>query len=281
MRLIFLLISLFPSYAFAQAVCTAVSRAKLDSTLMALWCMDSHTKPVSDLVVLIGEGLIHTPYVEHTLEMPGGESLVINLEGLDCTTFVETVVAMARTAQLGDYSLEAYARQLQFLRYRDGQIAGYPSRLHYFSDWIYDNQQRGILKDISHQIGGQEYKNQVGFMSANPQHYAQLQNRETVEAMLQIEAGIRSRSYYYLPKALVESLESNIQPGDLIAITISRDDLDISHVGIAVEQNGRIHLMHASTQSKKVEISNKPLSDYLQAHKSQTGIMVGRLADAR
>ncbi|WP_332911570.1 N-acetylmuramoyl-L-alanine amidase-like domain-containing protein [Algoriphagus boritolerans] len=72
-------------------------------------------------------------------------------------------------------------------------------------------------------------------------------------------------------------MEKNIQPGDLIAITTSMKNLDIVHVGFAIEKNGRIHLMHAGTGNMQVEISDKPLSDYLKANKSQSGIMVCRL----
>jgi hypothetical protein len=180
---------------------------------------------------------------------------------------------------MGRLTIEDYEKELEFLRYRDGVRTDYPSRLHYFSEWIYDNAQKGILNDITKDIGGKVYANNPSFMSANPKFYAQLSNEAYIDQIKIAEAGIAKRTYYYLPKEDVQSHEKMIKPGDLIAITISMDNLDISHVGIAVEKNGRIHLLHASSTSKQVEISEKPLSDYLLSHKSQSGIMVCRLRD--
>lgn len=238
---------------------------------------DLSDKSFNQLNVEIGKWFLGTSYVEKTLEIPGEEKLVINLQGLDCTTYLETVVTLSRLAKRADLSFEAYEAELEHLRYRDGVNTGYPSRLHYFSDWIYENQQKGILKDITQEIGGQVYDNKPSFMSSNPQFYAQLSNPEFVEDLKVTEKEIQGRKYHYIPKEEIGRVESKIQPGDLIAITASMKNLDIVHVGFAVEKNGRIHLMHASTGSMEVEISEKPLSDYLAGFKSQSGIVVCRL----
>ena len=279
MRLIALLIVLIPAYAFGQTICTKESRDRLDATLMTLSQTDISEKTINEVVTEIGGWFLGTPYVEKTLEVGSDESLVINLTGLDCTTFLESVVTLARVAKMGRFTYEDYEKELEFLRYRNGVRTDYPSRLHYFSEWIYDNGQKGILTDITRDIGGKTYKNNPSFMSANPKFYAQLSNEAFVEQIKIAEAEIAKRTYYYLPKEDVKCHEGKIKPGDLIAITISMENLDISHVGMAVEKNGRIHLLHASSDSKQVEISEKPLSDYLMSHKSQSGIMVCRLND--
>jgi hypothetical protein len=223
---------------------------------------------------------LNTPYVEKTLEVEGDEKLVINLIGLDCTTFLESVITFSRLVKLDQLTYEDYEKNLEFLRYRDGNRNGYSSRLHYFSDWIYNNQKKGILTDITADIGGVDYENNPSFMSQNPKLYPQLANEEFIDQIKKIEAEIKSRTYHYIPKKYIESHEAQIKSGDLIAITISMDNLDISHVGVAIEQSGRIHLLHASTTAKKVVISEKPLSDYLKGNKSQSGIMVCRLIDS-
>jgi hypothetical protein len=279
MRLIALLIVLIPAFAFGQTICTKESRDRLDATLMTLSQTDISEKTINEVVAEIGGWFLGTPYVEKTLEVGSDESLVINLTGLDCTTFLESVVTLARIAKMGGFTYEDYEKELEILRYRNGVRTDYPSRLHYFSEWIYDNGQKGVLKDITKDIGGKIYKNNPSFMSANPKFYAQLSNEAYVEQIKIAEAEISKRTYYYLPKEDVKCHESKIKPGDLIAITISMDNLDISHVGMAVEKDGRIHLLHASSDSKQVEISEKPLSDYLISHKSQSGIMVCRLND--
>ena len=277
MRLITLLIVLIPGFSMAQTICTTESRERLDSALAALSHIEIGQKSMNDLTVEIGPWFLNTPYVEKTLELEGDEKLVVNLTGLDCTTYLETVIVLARLAKMGHYTFEDYEKELEFLRYRDGIRDGYPSRLHYFSDWIYDNEQKGVLSDITKEIGGEVYVNNPSFMSENPKYYPQLSNADFVDQIKLSEAEIKGRTYYYIPKKAVKIHEDRIKSGDLIAITISMDNLDISHVGMAIEQNGRIHLLHASTTSKKVVISMKPLSEYLMSNKSQSGIMVCRL----
>lgn len=269
---------LFPVFGKAQTVCTMENMERLDEALSRLSQVTITTeKSVNDLTVEIGQWFLETPYVEKTLELPGNEKLVINLIGVDCTTYLESVVTLARLALKNEYSFEAFEQELEHLRYRDGINKGYPSRLHYFSDWIYQNQQKGIIRDITAEMGGEPYENRPVFMTQNPQFYPQLSEAENREQLQNIEAAIATKSFYFIPKEKIQDLESQIQSGDLIAITTPMQNLDIVHVGFAIAKNGRIHLMHASSKNMKVEISEVPLSDYLAANKSQSGIMVGRL----
>lgn len=274
-----LLLSL-PMTMCSQSICSTESRDRLDSVLNTLEKKDFSGITINETAVEIGKMFLNTAYAEKTLEVCGDqEQLVINLNGLDCTTFLETTVTLARLAKKGRFTFEDYEKELEFVRYRDGKLNGYTSRMHYFSDWIYNAGQRNIIRDITHEIGGVPYANHPTFMSANTKYYPQLSNPEFVSQMKAYESEISQRKYYYLPKETVADHESDIRSGDLIAITISLANLDISHVGIAFEQNGRIHLMHASSDLKKVVISDKPLSDYLLGNKSQSGIMVCRLVD--
>lgn len=279
MRLFTLFLFFLPISLSAQTVCTLESRARLDGILTELSQKELSGKSIDQLTLEIGQSFLGTPYVEKTLELPGDEKLVINLTGLDCTTYLETVVTMARIAKSGNLTFEGFEQELERLRYQDGVRKDYSSRLHYFSDWIYQNQQKGIIRDITQEIGGTLYPNQPTFMSENPRFYAQLSNPEFLKAIKADEAEIAKRTYHFIPKAEIQSLEKNIQAGDLIAITTSMKNLDIVHVGFAIEKEGRIHLMHAGTGNMQVEISAKPLSEYLAANKSQSGIMVCRLVD--
>lgn len=275
-RILFLLLFL-PLFASAQTVCSLESRERLDSFILKLSQSNHSPQDINSLVVEIGSWFLQTPYMEKTLELPGEEQLVINLMGLDCTTYLETVVTLARLGKMGSYDFEDYSAQLAKLRYIDGIQGEYPSRLHYFSDWIADNEEKGILKDFTAEIGGVVYTNQPSFMSSNPKFYAQLSNTTYIDELKKREKTIGARTYHYIPKDKIASLEQGIQAGDLIAITASMANLDVVHVGFAVEKKGRIHLMHASSVSKMVEVSEKPLADYLAPNKSQSGIIVARL----
>lgn len=280
MRLLLILpIWLFSMSLFAQesTVCSLESRERLEGLLQEFFQAELSAKTSQDLILEIGKSFLGTPYVEKTLELSGEEKLVINLMGLDCTTYLESVVALAQTIREKEFSFEGFEEKLEHLRYLNGKNTGYPSRLHYFSDWIYENQQKGLLKDITKEIGGETYPNQPTFMSENPRFYPQLADLTLVEKLKEREALIKTRPYFFIPKEKFQQLESKLETGDLIAITTPLKNLDIVHVGFAVRQNGRIHLMHASSVSKKVEISTLPLSDYLLGNKSQSGIMVSRL----
>lgn len=238
-------------------------------------------KPINEVIVEIGKSFLGTEYVAHTLEKDGDENLVINLTELDCTTFLENALTFSRCIKKNKTSFEDYQNELTFIRYRDGKIDKYPSRLHYFSDWIFNNQQKGIVKDITKEIGGKSIKFNLNFMSENPKYYKQLtENPKFIPLIKNQEKEINLRQYYYIPEDDIEKLESKIQNGDLIALTTSDKGLDIGHVGIAVKMNnGRIHFMHAPLAGSKVQITETPLSDYVKKIKKHTGIIVLRVLE--
>jgi hypothetical protein len=238
-------------------------------------------KPINEVIIEIGKSFLGTDYVAHTLEQEGDEQLVINLSGLDCTTFLESSLTFARCIKKGKTSFEDYQNELTFIRYRDGELDKYPSRLHYFSDWIYNNQQKGIVKDITKEIGGKEIKFNLYFMSENPKYYKQLQeNPEFIPVIRSQEKEINSRQYYYIPENDIEKIESKILSGDLIALTTSDKGLDIGHVGLAIKMdNGRIHFLHAPLAGSKVQITETPLCDYVKKIKKHTGIIVLRVLE--
>jgi len=235
-------------------------------------------KPISEIISEIGRSFLNTEYKAFTLEQEGTEQLVIHLTGLDCTTFLENTLTISRCIKKQKTSFEDYQNELTNIRYRDGKLNGYPSRLHYFSDWIYNNSKKGIVKDVTKEIGGKPIKFNVFFMSKNPDKYKKLtESPEFIPLIAKQEKEINKRKYYYIPKEKVSTIEDKIQNGDLIAITTNLPGLDVGHVGIAVkESDGRIHFLHAPLSGSKVQISEKPLPEYLAAIKKHTGIIVMR-----
>lgn len=238
-------------------------------------------KPLNKIIIEIGKSFIGTEYVAHTIEKDGEEQLVINFSGLDCTTFLETSLALSRIIKSGKTDFEDYKNELTFIRYRDGIIDQYPSRLHYFSDWIFNNTGKGIVKDVTKEIGGEEISFNVNFMSTHPESYKHLkENPDFIPIIKKQEDEISKRTYHYIPKTKVKSVETKIESGDLIAITSSVKGLDINHVGFAVKmENGRIHFLHAPLVGAKVEITPEPLDEYLMKIKRHTGIVVLRVIE--
>ncbi|NUN08914.1 MAG: DUF1460 domain-containing protein [Ignavibacteriaceae bacterium] len=235
-------------------------------------------QPLGDVIARIGKSFLGVDYEAHTLEKAGEEQLVVYLQGLDCTTFLENALVLARCVKQDKTSFEEYMGELQKIRYRDGVIDGYPSRLHYFSDWIHNNVKKGIVKDVTRELGGQKIRFSTGFMSDKPELYAKLkENPGFVPVIRKQEEEINKRDYYYLPNKSVESAYDGIRNGDLIAITTNLKGLDIGHVGIAVkEADGQVYFMHAPLVGAKVEITKDPLHIYLTKVKKHTGVIVLR-----
>ncbi|OGV04697.1 MAG: hypothetical protein A3J84_04240 [Ignavibacteria bacterium RIFOXYA2_FULL_37_17] len=230
------------------------------------------------MIIEIGKSFIGTDYAANTLEKGGEENLVINLTGLDCYTFLETSLVFARCIKKGKTTFEDYKKELTNIRYRDGKLKEYPSRLHYFSDWIFDMNKRRIGKDITKEIGGKRYVKKINFMSTHIDSYKQLkENQKFVKEITKFERQISTREYFYIPQDEIVLVEDKIQNGDIIGITTNIEGLDIAHTGIAIRMDdGRIHLMHAPNVGYKVQIAGKPLADYIKGNKKQTGIMVLR-----
>jgi hypothetical protein len=265
--------------ASAQVYCTAQNKTLCESHLSWLADSDLSSKPINEIAIAVGRHLLGTPYVASTLEIAGEEQLVVDLSGLDCTTFLENVIVFSRLAKQGKYRFDDFTQELELLRYRNGERDAYPSRLHYFTDWIYDNQEKGLISDVSEEIGGKPYEKHINFMSTHRSAYKQLADESFYSAIQQAETDLNTHEYHYLPKAELRALESGIRDGDLIAITTSITGLDVVHKGFAIWKNGRVHLFHASSTNKKVEISEKPLAEYLAGNKSQSGVIVCRLVD--
>lgn len=228
------------------------------------------------LMVKVGTFFLETPYAEHTLEFEP-EQLVINLREMDCTTFAENCLAIARTLKSKKPGFERFIQELRNIRYRNGVIDGYPSRLHYFSDWIYSNTEKKLVADISLEIAHTPYPLNINFMSTHPESYKQLTDSAGfIPVIVQQEKEISGRKMYYIPKDQIAGVEKQLTDGDIAGITTNVKGLDIQHVTILIHKGGRIHLLHGSSSAGKVVISEQTLEDYLKDNKSATGIMVAR-----
>jgi hypothetical protein len=260
----------------------------------ARWAVDEGYAGLSigDLIVQIGETFLGTPYAPFTLEAPGEEGLVIELEELDCVTFVENVLALARFVQMAPNDLmvaEAGSRQravfagiLEDIRYRGGELDEYPSRLHYFSEWISDNDAMGIVRNISQELGGGADPEPIDFMTTHSDAYRQLgEDPAFLTELREVEARLSAEPRYFIPEDRIAAVEDGIQNGDIIAATSTVAGLDIAHTGIALWRNGRLHLMHAPLVGGVVQISEVPLADRIQRIGGQDGVMVARPVDVR
>ena len=235
-------------------------------------------KPIGDAIVEIGKSFMGTKYVANTLEINSpDEKLVLNLTGLDCVTFVENCLTFARCLKKDKTTFNDYKAELTNIRYREGKIDGYASRLNYFCDWIHDNEFKGIVKNISEDLGGIEYKKTINFMSTHTKSYKQLADKTELEGILAAEETINSRTYYYVPTKNISMIYDRLQNGDIIATTTTIAGLDVTHTGYVCKDNeGRTYFLHASSKNKEVIVSSKELADYIAEDSKKTGVMVAR-----
>ena len=257
------------------------------STLARAWDEELHLLPLGETMARIGVTFVGTAYVPATLEVEGPERLVINLRELDCVTFVENVLALGRLVHLHDPSAlddedwlrDEYRRLLTGIRYRGGKLEGYPSRLHYFSEWIADNEARGLVRDVSRELGGVADETPIDFMSTHPDAYRQLSEPGVVDEIARMEARLSARPRYYIGEDHIEEAAHGIAHGDIIAATSTVAGLDIAHTGLALVRDGSVYLLHAPLVGSEVQISEVPLSARVQRIGGQDGIMVARPLD--
>lgn len=238
----------------------------------------------ANLPLFFARKFLGRPYVAHTLETKGLERLVVNTRQLDCTTLVETVTALTQCAYSRQYTWAAYLRALQSMRYRKGTIDRYPSRIHYFTEWIVENQKSGLVSETQQPnppfAAVQTVR--VGYMSQHPQSYQALREHpEYVDEIRRMEQRLNGQQFRFIPKSRVgrsAELRGAVQDGDIIAITCSKPGLDIAHLGFAVwGADGNLHLLNASQLHKKVVEEPMTLYEYLGKHPSHTGIRIIRI----
>lgn len=227
---------------------------------------------VPQLMVSAGMCLSGQPYVAGTLEEQPQEQLCIYLTRTDCILFVETCLALARTARAGG-GFPEFADELRESRYRDGIVTCYADRLHYTLEWEHQGIRRGTLKDMTASLGGIRYDHPVNYMSTHTQSYPRM---DDVDAIRAAEARINAEPFFYIPKEQVKQSLPGIRTGDIICFVSALEGLDILHVGMAVVENGTVRILHASSAAKKVILDPKPLPDYLAGRKSIAGIQILR-----
>ena len=217
----------------------------------------------ANVTVFFARKLLGLPYVAHTLEVNRRERLVVNLRQLDCTTYVENVVA---------------------LTYRGGSVPHYVKRLHYFTDWIEDNTAKGLCREVQAPVPPFTAVQDINvyYMSTYPEKYKMLKdNPEYVPQIAETEKALNKKSFRYVPKSAVKNttlLRSTIKDGDILALTTTLKGLDIQHVGFAVWHDDGLHLLNASSLRRKVVEEPLTLYSYLQRQRTMTGVRVVRLS---
>lgn len=280
---IFLLAALmFPFVATAQSVAegnmskeSAEKYSKISKILL-----ENREKSVPELMIIAAKQMLGTDYVAGTLEQIP-EKLSVSLTQTDCILFVESCLSMALNAKKGLDNPDSLCATTQSFRYRNGKVDGYASRIHYTSEWIRQGEARGIFREITDVLSGDNLSGQrFSYMSEHSDAYKQLKgNPAEVARIAQMEQNLNGfTDYFVIPKGDVKKIEHLLKDGDILGFNSSVKGLDIAHVALVYHKdNGDVGFIHASYADGKVVIDEKSIADYVMARKNNNGIRIVRV----
>lgn len=233
-------------------------------------------RPIGEIVQAIADNFLGQPYVEGLLDKSGTEKLIVTLDKFDCVLFVETVLAIARGVAVKDYDYQNFVNRIEEQRYLNGKINGYCSRLHYFSEWINDNQKRQTVENITAELGGVPMNKQLNFMSQHRSSYPQMVKDEaTYQCIVGIEADLAKTTVNYIPTNRIKTVYSQLKPGDIVAVATDVKGLDVTHTGFVYRNaDGNMGLIHASPAGQVTVAYD--LHRYISRVESAIGIVVAR-----
>ena len=202
---------------------------------------------------LISARLLGLPYLKHPLigSPTEPEQFVARLDGFDCVTYVEIVLALSAAKDVN-----GFLDHLRALRYANGEVA-YATRLHYTTDWHRANIQRGWLRDLTQGTQTRECAKLLDMVPGIPPHAATLR---------------------YFPKDTLATVAADWQDGDLIYFVSGRRALDTNHMGILFRVDGQLHLRHASQHHGAVV--EQPLTEFVRTNQ-MIGFILARPLEAR
>ena len=209
------------------------------------------------------------------------EPLTLHLTKFDCVSLVEACLAIARIARSGEApSWDGFAREMERMRYRDGERQGYTSRLHYFTEWLADNERRGLVRQMGEELGGVVDDRPLRFMSSNPDAYPALAYEEVRSEIAERERDLDDAPRFVIPTAEIPGILDELESGDILAFATSIEGLDVTHAAFAYEgEDGVMRVLHAPLSGGVVEITASTVPEYVQAIRQSTGILVARPLD--
>lgn len=187
------------------------------------------------------------PYFDNPLE--GGphspEVFKVSLAGFDCVTYNETVLALARSR-----ALDEFIDEIREMRYAGGQIE-WKHRNHYMIDWVSNNAERGIIKDVT--IG--------------PESVVKTRTLSLIEALPR-----KTVSFGCFPKRSLNQIQNRIETGDIILFASTRKTLDVFHTGILIKGEDEISLRHATRTAGRV--IEQSLASFTSTHRMSGMILL-------
>ena len=175
-------------------------------------------------------------YRESTLigDINTTEILVIDLNSVDCFTFIDCIEAMRISNSFSEFK-----ENLKRVRYRSGKIA-YEDRNHFFTDWREYNPD--LVEDITEYIG-----------AGKSSRVKKTLNRKDAVTCFLPGISCRERQLVYIPAGNADdAVIEDLRTGDYIGIYSEKPGLDVSHVGILIKNKEDVFFRHASKSRMRV-----------------------------
>ena len=208
-----------------------------------------HTVPAR--MEVLSATLVGCPYVAHGLVGSAAipEHFTASLEGFDCVTYVETVLALARASDAA-----GFAEELRRIRYEGGEVE-WARRNHYMTDWVRRNARAGLVRPVS---GGALATRKEKVLNALP--------------------GLppRKARFSCVPKGKLGAFEPRLKNGDIVLFASTKTGIDVFHCGLLVQKDGGWKLRHASQSAGRVVETD--LAGFLKANRT-SGLVVVRPLD--
>ena len=170
----------------------------------------------------------------------------MNLEGMDCFTYIDYVEAMRLSENADDFR-----GNLKHIRYQEGNIT-FENRNHFFSDWPTQNSKN--VRDVTHQIGGNktiEVEKNLNLKSDGSKFLPGI--------------AVVNRKIHYIPASRIdEDLLNKLHTGDYVGIYTDIEGLDVTHTGIIIRKDGGVYLRHASSRKKNQKVVDEDFKKYVQ-----------------
>lgn len=276
-NVLFLLILTFGWGQFGGQTSDADERTTFESWLIEGQQLKDAGADIHRLIEFYSQKQLGIPYVGGLLEVPKTESLIVTLEGSDCVLFVEYSLALTLTTLQGHTSFDELKKNVALLRYQRGQVEGYASRLHYFSDWLYTNQKKNLIAILNQDDNTLPRLDPVQFMSQNRSSYRQLNESDSLFTLIkQRENYLKDRTLRFIPQNRISEYEHTFQTGDILSFVSTINGLDIAHTALIVRDGDRVGFYHASTTGKVIK-DPKTVRQYTLDRRNVNGIIVARI----
>jgi hypothetical protein len=229
------------------------TKEKLDSLLHE----SSQINDAGKRIDFLSRQFMGLDYKESTLigKIAFPEVFVINLQGVDCFTFIDYIEAMRLSGSFSEFK-----KNLKKVRYKSGEVE-FKKRNHFFTDWREYNSD--FIDDVTHAIVGKKTKGVMKILN---------KKKDGTYFIPGIKPA--RRKIRYIPSdAIDESVLDKLKTGDYIGIYSKLKGLDVSHVGIIIKSRDKVYLRHASSQKRFRRVTDQNFKRYIA---NKLGIIILR-----